>query len=70
MLNLGGESQRSLHLPEMWALHPRGKGYQGGKWGGPGGSLHPPLRKRKKLATFRGGQSIRSSGTGQEKDRD
>lgn len=38
------------------------KGYQGGKWRTRKPS--PPLRKRKKLATFRGGHGICSSDTG------
>lgn len=37
--------------------------------GEPGSSPHPPLRKRKTLATFRDGQSICSSSTRQDKDR-
>lgn len=48
LLNLGGESQRSLHLPEMWALHPRRKGYQGGKWGTR--KLSPPTSKKEEEA--------------------
>lgn len=48
MPNLGGESQRSLHLPEMWALHPGGKGYQGGKWGTR--KLSPPNSKKEEEA--------------------
>lgn len=46
--NLGGESQRSLYLPETWAPHPGGKGYQGGKWGTRKPS--PPTSKKEEEA--------------------
>lgn len=62
MPNLGGDSQRRLHLPEMWHPTLGRKGYQGGKSGTRKPS--PPLRKRKKLATLRGGHGICSSDTG------